>query len=132
MTLHEFLDPNLEMLFHRVDGPMAFRFILQPAVAIFFAIRAGLNDARSGTPPRLFWQAVVYRGGRGRELLRMAWHDVNKVFLLACVLDIVYSLLVYGRVYPLQSLIVAFALAIIPYVLFRGRVTWILRRMHTP
>ena len=51
-----------------------------------FAIRAGVSDARSGTSPRLFWQAVVYRRGRARDLLGLAWKDVNKVFLFACVL----------------------------------------------
>jgi hypothetical protein len=29
----------------RLYGPMTFRLVVQPAVAIFFAIRAGLRDA---------------------------------------------------------------------------------------
>jgi hypothetical protein len=32
----------------RWGGPMSFRLLIQPAVAIFFAIRAGLQDARQG------------------------------------------------------------------------------------
>ena len=130
MTLQALLAPHLEMLVHRVDGPMALRFILQPTIAIIFAIRAGLSDSRSGQSPRLFWEALVYRDGRARELFRLAWKDVNKVFLVACVLDLAYTVMIYGRLYPLQSLIVAFTLAIIPYVLVRGRVTWIARRVQ--
>jgi hypothetical protein len=30
---------------------MTFRLILQPAMAVFLAIRAGLRDAREGKPP---------------------------------------------------------------------------------
>jgi hypothetical protein len=130
MTLQALLTPHLEMLVHRVDGPMAFRFVLQPTVAMIFAIRAGLNDFRLGQSPRLLWGALVYRDGRARELFRLAWKDVNKVFFLACVLDLAYSEMIYGRLYPLQSLIVAFALAIMPYVLVRGRVTWIVRHVR--
>lgn len=128
MTLRDLLAPHLEMLIRRVDGPLAFRFMLQPTVAIAFAIRAGLKDVRSRTPPRLFWQALVYRGGRARILFRLAWDDVNKLFVIACALDIAYTLLVYSRLYPVQSLIVGFVLAIVPYVLLRGRVTWIARK----
>jgi hypothetical protein len=130
MTLFDLLTPHTEMLVHRVDGPMAFRFIIQPAVAVAFSILAGLRDARSGTPPRLFWQAVVYRGGRVRELMRLAWEDMHRVFALACVLDMAYTLLVYHWIYPLQTLIVAFSLAILPYVLLRGRVAWVSGKVH--
>ena len=34
----------------RIGGAMSFRLILQPAVAIYFAIRDGLNDARAQRP----------------------------------------------------------------------------------
>lgn len=35
----------------RTTGPMMFRFILQPLMAMFYAYRDGLLDARSGRPP---------------------------------------------------------------------------------
>jgi hypothetical protein len=40
-----------ENLIGRSEGPMTFRLILQPAMAVFLAIRAGLRDAREGKPP---------------------------------------------------------------------------------
>lgn len=41
-------------LIDRVSGPMRFRLILQPVMAVIFAIRAGLKDAKEGRPP-YFW-----------------------------------------------------------------------------
>jgi len=48
----------VENMNDRVTGPMKFRLLLQPAMAAFFAIRAGLNDARTGKPP-YFWSLVT-------------------------------------------------------------------------
>ena len=45
---------------------------------------------------------------------------MGKLFLVACVLDVVYQLLVLHWVYPVQTAIVATVLAILPYLLFRG------------
>ncbi len=52
--MEEALRRGWENLIGRSDGPMNFRLLLQPAVAIFFAIRAGLRDARNGQPPFLW------------------------------------------------------------------------------
>ena len=41
-------------LIARVSGPMKFRVVLQPCMAAFFAIRAGLADAKDGKSP-YFW-----------------------------------------------------------------------------
>jgi hypothetical protein len=38
-------------LLARVQGPMNFRFLLQPAVAVFFAFRDARRDMREGLPP---------------------------------------------------------------------------------
>ena len=40
-------------LVDRPDGPMAFRFILQPAMATIAAIRDGRKDARANRAPYL-------------------------------------------------------------------------------
>ena len=129
MTLHEFLAPHLDMLLGRVDGPMAFRFIMQPIVAIILGIRAGLRDARAGRSAYSFWPAFLGLT-RARELLQIAWTDVGTVFVVAYGLDILYALIVLRWVYPVQSLIVAISLALIPYLLVRGPVTRIVRRVE--
>ena len=60
----------------RPDGPMTFRFILQPAMAALAAFRDGVKDARLGRTPYVL---ALLRGVRsaedaaaacGRELLR--------------------------------------------------------------
>ena len=119
--MHEFLSQTWDMLMGRPTGPMAPRFILQPTMAAFFAIRAGLKDAREGRTPFLWLYATApeHRGG----LVRQAWSHVRNVFFIALGLDVVYQVIVFKWVYPLQALIVAVTLAIVPYVLIRGLVT---------
>jgi hypothetical protein len=109
----------------RVSGPMDFRLILQPAMAVFFAVRSGLADAREGRPP-YFWALLT--GETSREaMIESGWKSVGRVFMLAVALDVVYQLIVFRWVYPLQALVVAFILAIVPYVAVRGLVTRIAR-----
>jgi hypothetical protein len=105
-------------LLARVSGPMKFRLVLQPCMAAFFAIRAGLADAKAGRPP-WFWELVSNPPER-KDMVKEAWKRIGKVFILAVVLDVVYQLIVLHFVYPGEALIVAFILAIVPYVLLRG------------
>jgi len=107
-----------ENLGGRVDGPLSFRLTLQPVMATFFAIRAGLEDARTGRPA-YFW-TILTRPDERRALLQDGWKDVMKVFLLALVLDLVYQVLVFRWLYPLEMVIVAVVLACVPYLLIRG------------
>ena len=105
----------------RVTGPMKLRLILQPVMASIFAIIAGLSDAKLGNPP-YFWSLFTDSGHRA-EMLRDGWKSVGKVFVLAMVLDIVFQIRVLNTVYPGEVIIVAFLLAIVPYLLLRGLVT---------
>jgi hypothetical protein len=104
----------------RPEGPLAFRFYLQPAMALFFAIRDGMKDARNGRPP-YFWALFTHPDQR-RELLRDGWKSVGKIFVVAMVIDVVYEFIVLRGFHPLQTIIVAAVLALIPYVIFRGPV----------
>lgn len=113
-------------LIARVTGPMKFRLVLQPAMASFFAIRSGLADAKAGKPP-YFW-AVLWDAGQRREMLRDGWKSVGKIFILALILDAIYQIIVRRFVYPGEAIIVAFVLAIVPYLILRGLVTRIARR----
>jgi hypothetical protein len=88
----------VEQLIARVTGPMKFRLILQPAMAIFFAVRGGLKDAREGRPP-YFWGLFADRGER-ESMLKNGWKSVGKVFILAIVLDAVYQYIALRWFYP--------------------------------
>lgn len=106
---------------------MHLRLIIQPVVATILAIRAGVRDARQGRPAFL-WAAITNPAYR-HNLIRECWKDVGKVFVLAGALDSIYQLIAHHGVYVLELLIVATALAIIPYILVRGPVTRIGKRL---
>ena len=104
---------------------MKFRLVLQPAMALFLAIRSGLKDAREGKPP-YFW-ALFTDAGERRAMLKDGWKSVGKVFVLAIVLDAIYQFIVQRWVYPGEAVLVAIILAILPYLLVRGPVNRIAR-----
>lgn len=116
----------VENMNDRVSGPMKFRLLLQPAMAAFFAIRAGLNDARTGKPP-YFWSLVTDPAHR-IDMLNDGWKSIGKVFILALLLDVIYQVIVLKFVYPGEAIYVAFVLAILPYLILRGLVTRIARK----
>jgi hypothetical protein len=115
-----------EGLADRVSGPLKFRFVLQPLMAAFFAVRAGLADARAGHPP-YFWGLLTDRGERA-AMIKDGWHSVGKVVVLAVVFDAVYQLIVSHVVYPGEAVLVASLLALVPYLVLRGLVTRLARR----
>jgi len=107
-----------EDLVARVTGPMHFRLVLQPLMAIIFAIRDGRKDAREGRGA-YFWALFTGPGNR-RDMLRSGWKSVGKVFVIAIILDAVYQYIELKWFYPGEAVVVAIILAIIPYVLLRG------------
>jgi hypothetical protein len=115
-------------LIARVSGPMKFRLVLQPVMASFFAIRSGLADAKAGKRP-YFWGLLSDPGERV-DMIKDGWKSVGKVFILALVLDAVYQMIVLHFVYPGEMVIVAFILAILPYLTLRGLVTRLARKKN--
>lgn len=122
----EALGRGWENFVGRSGGPMSFRFILQPAVAIILALRAGMRDARDGRPPFL-WAVLSDRSCR-RELMQQGRKDVGNVFIVALVLDSIYQVMVHSSIYALELLFTATTLALVPYVTVRGLVTRLARR----
>ena len=116
-----------EQLMGRFTGPFQFRLYGQPAMALFLAVRAGIADARLGRPP--FLRTLVLSRGERRGLIRSGWGDIRRVFIFAIIIDVIYQATVFGTYYPLQSLITAAVLAIVPYILLRGLITRATRRV---
>jgi hypothetical protein len=108
----------VDQLLGRASGPMHFRLIMQPLMATFLAFKAGRADAAAGRPAFL-WEFFRNPTERGR-LLGSAWKDLSKILLVAVLLDTIYQIIVLKEFHPLQTLIVAFVLAVLPYTLFRG------------
>ena len=110
----------IESLSARLQGPMHFRLILQPLVALIFAIRDGRRDAREGRPP-YFW-ALFTEPEHRREMLASGWKSVGKVFIIAIVLDLVFQYIAFRAFHPVAALLAGALLALVPYILLRGPV----------
>jgi hypothetical protein len=116
----------VDALTARLHGPMSFRFFLQPLVAILFAVRDGMRDAREGRAP--FLSGLVTDAGHRLERLSSGWKGIGKVFLVAVVLDVVFQCIVFHELRELGVLAAGVILAILPYLAFRGPVNRLLRR----
>ena len=112
------LDRVIENLVARVWGPMHFRLLLQPAVAIFLGVKDGIKDAHQGRPA-YFWTICTRAEARG-ELLRSGLRTVAKVMIMAVVIDAIYQIIQLHWFYPGEAVLVALVLAFIPYLLIRG------------
>ena len=112
-------------LIGRIGGPMSFRLLLQPAMAMIFAIRDGLKDAREGRPA--YFYSLFTEPENRRSRLREGFKAVARVFAFAIIMDLIYQVAVLRWFYPLEALIVAFVLAFLPYILLRGPVNRIAR-----
>ena len=123
----EFLSWLSNQLIGRIDGPLRFRLILQPAMAILFAIRDGLNDARRDRVPYLW--GIFTEPSHRAELFLEGWKAETRVFLFAAAMDLVYQYLALGWLYPLAAVSIAFLLAFLPYLLIRGPVHRISRAL---
>ena len=116
-----------ENLVSRFGGPMSFRFLIQPAVAIVFAVRAGIRDARENKPTFL---GCALSNPRSWSLrMRQSWKDVGKVFIVALILDSIYQVVVHSGIFTLELLITATVLALVPYMIFRDLVSRVARRV---
>jgi hypothetical protein len=120
-TILDMLSRGAEELLGRASGPLHFRLFIMPIVVTILAIRAHLRDVREGNP--IFLGAFFTSPTERRRLLRSGLKDFGRVFIIACVLDTTYQILVLKAFYPIQMLIVAVACAIVPYFLIRGPVT---------
>ncbi|MDR3621676.1 MAG: hypothetical protein P4L85_20155 [Paludisphaera borealis] len=116
-------------LLARDSGPLHFRLFLQPLVATILAIRAGWADAWAGRP--IFFWTLVREPAQARTMLRNLWRSVGKVFLIAVALDVAYQLIVLQWIYPVETLIVATMLALVPCMVVRAvgnRVVTVMRQ----
>jgi hypothetical protein len=119
----------IQDLFARLDGPLHFRFVVQPLVAITFAVIDGVKDAKAGKSA-YFW-ALLSTSGSRKEIAKEGWKSVGRIFILAIILDVIYQMEVHGTIFAGQLLFVAFVLAIVPYLLVRGPVNRIVRMVSS-
>ena len=107
----------------RTRGPITFRFILQPSMALLAALPDGVKDARLGHKA-FFWTTLrdpTQHGGRLREGLK----SIARVMLLGISMDVIYQYKVFERFYPAEAVMMALLLAVIPYFILR----WLTERI---
>lgn len=118
LELHDLLSRVWVNLIERPSGPIAFRFLLQPAMSAALAVRDGIRDARQGTPPYLW--SIIFDSGNRAAHVRQGLRATSKIIVLAVILDVAYQTTVLEEFYPGEALIVGLTLGLVPYVLIRG------------
>ncbi len=109
----------------RPTGSLNLRFFIQPALAAFLGIRAGLKDARAGRTPYLW--ATVTGHGRRWALLKDALKDLRTPLLIAALLDAIYQSITHEAIYLFELLFTIMLLAFVPYTIVRGIVNRLAR-----
>lgn len=132
--MEDWINNFLEGVGIRHSGPMSFRLILQPIMSLIYATLAGIRDAKAGNPP--FLSALISGKVDRKQLLKELWKDVGKVFVLAVIMELIFEIIEFKTVHPIEILRVSFWLAIMPYLIFRGPVKRIvslfIKRKETP
>ena len=105
-------------LFDRPGGPMVFRFFLQPTMAAIVAWRDGVNDARTGRSP--FFVGALTDPTQRVVRLNEALVATARIILLGLVMDGIYQAIEFNYFHPAEAVIIALALAFVPYLLLRG------------
>ena len=117
----EFFSDRFRNIIARAGGPLNFRLVVMPTVVSILAIRAHLRDVREGKP--VFFGAFVTSPTERRRLLRSGLKDFGRVFIVACVLDTIYQIVVLKALHPGEVVFVAVMCAVVPYFLVRGPIT---------
>jgi len=110
----------------RPGGPFVFRFVLQPIMATLAALRAGIHDARIGRAP--FLRTVLTDPAQRRGRLDEALIATSRIVLLGLAMDTVYQVIEFDTFHPVEALIIALLLGVLPYIVLRGLVTRVARR----
>jgi hypothetical protein len=126
--IQEILTRFWDQLLARESGPLAFRLILQPIMVTILAIRDGLSDARAGRP--LYTWTLLTDPAHRASYFREGLKRVSRVIIFAIVMDAIYQFIVLRRFYPGEALVIAFLVAVLPYLLIRGPAARIARRLN--
>ena len=112
-------------IFDRFGGPMTFRIFLQPIMGLIAAVPDGINDAKHGHSA-FFWTGrgdpAVKHGRLNEGLIATA-----RIMLLGLSIDAIYQYRELDQFYPVEAVLFALILCVIPYFIWR----WIVERIAT-
>ncbi|HAI47344.1 hypothetical protein D3C87_580720 [compost metagenome] len=120
----------------RADGPMTFRFFLQPTMALITALIDGIKDARTGRAPYA-WLLAHSNAGQRLSTWREGVTATTRILLLGVGMDVIYQFRMFGGFkYPVEAFVIAVVLGFLPYLLLRGPINriasgWLRRRGAT-
>lgn len=103
-------------IYDRTAGPLWFRVLLQPSMAVLAAILDGIRDLQERSKPQ---------GPAPRLLLQRSFLGSARIVLIGIAVDFFYQLKTLDRLYPGEIVVVALALAFVPYVACR----WVFVKM---
>ncbi len=112
-------------IFDRPGGPMSFRFVLQPTMALIAALHDGIADARSGRRPYL--HTVLTDPAARVERTMEGLYAISRIILLGFAMDAIYQWREFGTFFPAEAVVITLILAVIPYVILRGPIARIAR-----
>ncbi|MGR3617443.1 MAG: hypothetical protein ACU0BB_15580 [Paracoccaceae bacterium] len=110
----------------RADGPMHLRLLLQPTMAILFAAKDGVADARKNADP--FLVSLAMQKGQRKSQIIEAWASVGTVFSLAFLFDLIYQHQTAASLDFGMAAAIAMILCAVPYCVVRGPVARITAR----
>ena len=113
-------------LLGRLHGPLTFRLVLQPIIALALGVKDGAHDAHE-QKPAYFWAMLTDPSHRLQQI-REGWRSIGRLFGIAFVVDCIYQLVVFRWIYPAEALAVSLLLAVVPYTLIRGPVNRVICR----
>lgn len=111
-------DSFVNEMIARLTGPLGFRFILQPLMAILLGFKDGVKDAHFKLPP--YVMHFITHPEKRWSLLKDATISALKPIILGIITDAIAQYLIYHTVHPLQAVFVGCAVIAIPYVFTRG------------
>jgi hypothetical protein len=107
-----------ELVARITSGPMQFRLIIQPTMALILGIRDGLADAKAGSPPFLW--GLLFRRSDLKPSLQAALRRLRIPVVMATLADALVQYLMFHHVRPLTAVIVGVLLMGVPYCIARG------------
>src|SRR5438270_675956 len=107
-----------ELVARITSGPMQFRLIIQPTMAIILGIRDGLADAKAGSPPFLW--GLLFNRKDLKPSVQGALRRLRVPVVIATLADATVQYLMFHHIRPLTAVIVGVLLMGVPYCAARG------------
>jgi hypothetical protein len=102
----------------RLTGPLSFRFILQPIIAILLGIRDGRLDAKAKNPPFVI-DLLAHPETRNQKLIKTFTMLITPI-IVGILTDLLSQYLLFRSVVLYQAVLVGLFVISFPYSISRG------------